>query len=163
MPQRGQTSMVRTPMRSIFGCSILPSVFSMSVQATPRQPRSPASASPTGPAPTIRTGVRVAVMGERFRRRLVSFATSIRAPGAARRDGGFGPSLLVFPLQRVELVLADQALALGKIDRERTSVADLAFLAERTERELHAAQRGLQRQVGIEHAGEAQRLQLLVR
>src|SRR5262245_21802096 len=72
MPQRRQNSMVRTPMRSIFGCSIRPSVFSINVQETPRQPRSPASARPTGPAPTIRTGVR-ALIGRHFRQ-LVAFA-----------------------------------------------------------------------------------------
>jgi hypothetical protein len=49
--------MVRGPTMSIFGCSIAPSVFSISVQGMPRQPRSPANARPTGPAPTIRTGV----------------------------------------------------------------------------------------------------------
>src|SRR5215208_7730561 len=58
MPQRRQNSIVRTPMRSIFGCSTTPAVFSIRVHGTPRQPRSPASASPTGPAPTIKTGVR---------------------------------------------------------------------------------------------------------
>src|SRR6266487_3835177 len=58
MPQRRQNSIVRTPTRSIFGCSIEPSVFSINVHGTPRQPRSPASAKPTGPAPTIKTGVR---------------------------------------------------------------------------------------------------------
>ena len=40
----------------IFGVTIVPSPCSMSVQAMPRQPSSPASASPTGPPPTIRTG-----------------------------------------------------------------------------------------------------------
>src|SRR5712691_12095318 len=50
--------MVRGPTMSIFGCSIVPSDCSISVQGTPRHPSSPASASPTGPAPTIRIGVR---------------------------------------------------------------------------------------------------------
>ena len=53
--------MVRMPTRSILGCSIEPSVFSISVQATPRQPSSPASASPTGPPPTISTGTRALI------------------------------------------------------------------------------------------------------
>ena len=42
---------------SIRGWVMRPSVFSTSVQGTPRQPRSPAMASPTGPPPTISTGV----------------------------------------------------------------------------------------------------------
>src|SRR5262245_57436431 len=73
------------------------------------------------------------------------------------------PSHLVLLLHRVECVLADEALALGKIDRERIGIADLAVLAQSAERELHAAQRGLQRQVGIEHAGEAKLFELFVR
>src|SRR5262249_31705087 len=136
MPQRRQNSIVRTPMRSILGCSILPLVFSISVQPAPRQPRSPASASPTGPAPTIRTGVRVV--------------------------SGINSNLVLL-LQRVERILADEALALGEIDREPVGVADLTGLAQHAERELHAAKRGLQREVGIEHAGEAELLELVVR
>src|SRR5712691_9075413 len=57
MPQRRQNSMVRGPTKSILGCSMAPSVFSISVQGMPREPSSPASASPTGPAPTIRMRV----------------------------------------------------------------------------------------------------------
>ena len=38
-------------------------------------------------------------------------------------------SQLVFLLQRVELAFADEALALGEVDRERARVADLAVLA----------------------------------
>src|SRR6266446_1233027 len=75
MPQRRQNSIVRTPIKSILGWSITPSVFSISVQALPRQPRSPANAKPIGPAPTIRTGVR-AVIG-RFSGQLVTFVTNL--------------------------------------------------------------------------------------
>src|SRR5215470_4823841 len=57
MPQRRQNSMVRIFTSFIFGVTIVPSPCSISVQAMPRQPSSPASASPTGPPPTIRTGV----------------------------------------------------------------------------------------------------------
>src|SRR5712664_2472743 len=39
-----------------------PSVFSIRRHCTPRQPRSPASASPTGPAPTISTGTLFLIM-----------------------------------------------------------------------------------------------------
>ena len=58
----GVDTMVRTPTRSIFGCSIAPSVFSIRVQGTPRQPSSPASARPTGPPPTISTGIRALIV-----------------------------------------------------------------------------------------------------
>src|SRR5690606_21143369 len=37
-------------------CTTTPSPFSINVQAVPRQPRSPASARPTGPPPTTSTG-----------------------------------------------------------------------------------------------------------
>src|SRR5712691_11537785 len=56
MPQRRQNSMVRTPTRSILGWLIAPSLFSINTHGMPRQPRSPASARPTGPAPTMSTG-----------------------------------------------------------------------------------------------------------
>src|SRR5262247_3210379 len=72
-------------------------------------------------------------------------------------------SYLIFLLQRVERVLADEALALGKVDRERVGVADLPVLAQRAERELHAAQRCLQREIGVEHAGETKLFQLRIR
>src|SRR5262249_55611997 len=49
--------MVRALHRSIFGKKAGASFCSMSVQRTPRLPRSTASVSPTGPAPTIRTCV----------------------------------------------------------------------------------------------------------
>src|SRR5215471_8023995 len=48
--------MVRIFTSFIFGVTIAPSLCSTSMQAMPRQPSSPASASPTGPPPTIRTG-----------------------------------------------------------------------------------------------------------
>src|SRR6185295_17870661 len=41
------------------GWSAGPSPCSMTRQDAPRQPRSPASARPTGPPPTIRTGVSI--------------------------------------------------------------------------------------------------------
>src|SRR5437763_15558979 len=59
MPHRRQNSMVRIFTSFIFGVTIVPSPCSRSVQAMPRQPSSPARASPTGPPPTIRTGVRI--------------------------------------------------------------------------------------------------------
>src|SRR5690606_12329700 len=43
--------------RSIFGWNTEPSPFSTRMHGTPRMPRSPASASPTGPPPAISTGV----------------------------------------------------------------------------------------------------------
>jgi len=64
-------------------------------------------------------------------------------------------SYLVLPLERVKRILADQALALGEIDRQRTGVSALAVLAQHVERNLHPAHRSLQRQVGIEHARDA--------
>src|SRR6516165_9866852 len=104
MPQRRQNSMVRGPTMSIFGCSMAPSVFSISTQGTPRQPRSPASASPTGPAPTISTGV-CSLVG----RSLV------------------GKSLAgIFVLQRVELVLVYESLPLREIDHQLGRVAHVA-------------------------------------
>src|SRR5262245_15244013 len=57
MPHRRQNSMVRTFTSFIFGVAIAPSLCSISVHAMPRQPSSHASASPTGPPPTMRTGV----------------------------------------------------------------------------------------------------------
>src|SRR4029079_16669028 len=56
MPQRRQNSMVRTFTSFIFGVTMVPSPCSTSRHGTPRQPSSPASARPTGPPPTIRTG-----------------------------------------------------------------------------------------------------------
>jgi RNA-directed DNA polymerase len=49
--------MVRIFTSFIFGVTIVPSPCSMSVQAIPRQPSSHARAKPTGPPPTIRTGL----------------------------------------------------------------------------------------------------------
>src|SRR6266481_3625972 len=111
MPQRRQNSMVRGPTMSIFGCSMTPSVFSISVQGTPRQPRSPASASPTGPAPTIRIGVR---------------------SGTGASPAG------IFALQRVVLVLVHQPLALGEIDHQLGGIAHVALALECAQRRLHA-------------------------
>src|ERR1700681_1954864 len=45
------------------GWSAGPSPCSITRQATPRKPRSAASARPTGPAPTIRIGISAAVRG----------------------------------------------------------------------------------------------------
>jgi len=45
---------VRMPTRSIFGWNTEPSPRSTTIHHSPRQPRSPASATPTGPAPTTR-------------------------------------------------------------------------------------------------------------
>src|SRR5262249_32162045 len=118
MPQRRQNSMVRGPTMSIFGCSMAPSVFSISLQGTPRPPSSPASARPTGPAPTISTGV-CTLVG-------ISFAG-------------------IFALQRVELVLAHQPLPLGEIDHQLGGVAHVALTLERAQGRLHAEQRRLQR------------------
>src|SRR5262249_61471923 len=55
--QRRQNSMVRIFTSFIFGVAIVPSPCSMSVQAIPRQPSSHARLKPTGPPPTMRTGV----------------------------------------------------------------------------------------------------------
>src|SRR5262245_29809544 len=57
MPQPRQNSMVRMFTSFIFGVTMVPSPCSISVQAIPRQPSSHARAKPTGPPPTIRTGV----------------------------------------------------------------------------------------------------------
>src|SRR2546426_79731 len=57
MPHRRQNSMVRMFTSFIFGVTIVPSPCSTRMQGTPRQPSSPARASPTGPPPTIRTDV----------------------------------------------------------------------------------------------------------
>ena len=57
MPQRRQNSTVRMPVANILASTISPSPCSTSVHGTPRQPRSSASARPTGPPPTMRTGV----------------------------------------------------------------------------------------------------------
>src|SRR5215467_8529727 len=61
MPSWRQNSMVRTLTSSILAGPSLFSFFSTSMAATPRRPRSAASASPIGPPPTIRTGVRAVV------------------------------------------------------------------------------------------------------
>src|SRR5437660_12045908 len=51
--------MVRALHRSIFGRRAGAGFFSISRQRTPRRPRSTASVSPTGPAPTMRTCVSI--------------------------------------------------------------------------------------------------------
>src|SRR5262245_17202750 len=57
MPQRRQNSMVRTLTSFILGVLIFPSVCSTRRHSMPRQPKSAARASPTGPPPTINMGV----------------------------------------------------------------------------------------------------------
>src|SRR5262245_22922344 len=57
IPQRRQNSIVRTFTSFILGVLIRPSVCSTRTHLIPRQPRSAASASPTGPPPAISTGV----------------------------------------------------------------------------------------------------------
>src|SRR5579864_7386045 len=52
--------MVRALMRSIFGRNAGRGFCSIRTQRTPRLPRSMASVSPTGPAPTIRTSLSIA-------------------------------------------------------------------------------------------------------
>src|SRR5688572_5407784 len=52
--------MVRPLQRSILGRWLALALRSISVQRTPRRPRSRASVSPTGPAPTISTWVSTA-------------------------------------------------------------------------------------------------------
>src|SRR5712691_9613664 len=89
MPQRRQNSIVRTPTRSILGWPMAPSVFSISVHAMPRQPRSPARARPTGPAPTMSTGV--------FLSRVIPRAR----PRTLRLDTDAGRSDHAGPLERV--------------------------------------------------------------
>src|SRR5688572_8659335 len=59
MPQRRQNSMLRALTMLCLGMAMAPSRFSISRQSTPRWPRSQASPSPTGPAPTISTAVSV--------------------------------------------------------------------------------------------------------
>src|SRR5512135_625213 len=49
--------MVRVLTSFIFGVAIAPSLCSTSSQRMPRQPSSAASANPTGPPPTISTGM----------------------------------------------------------------------------------------------------------
>src|SRR5688572_4550833 len=56
MPQRRQNSTVRMPVANILASTMRPLPCSISVQATPREPSSIASARPTGPPPTMRTG-----------------------------------------------------------------------------------------------------------
>src|SRR6184192_3840349 len=143
MPQRRQNSMVRGPTMSIFGCSMLPSVFSISVQGTPRQPSSPASASPTGPAPTMSTGV-CAVLA-------VSMA------GRSRLSALVG----IFELERIELVLVHEPLPLGEVRHQRRRVAHKSFAPKLAQGRLHALDRRLQRDIGVDHAGIAQFLELL--
>ncbi len=58
-PMRRKISMLRAFTRSILGRNCGASFCSMSVQRTPRKPRSTASVSPTGPAPTMRTWVSI--------------------------------------------------------------------------------------------------------
>src|SRR4051812_14549940 len=58
MPQRRQNSIVRVFTSFILGWLMTPSPCSISTQRTPRQPRSSAKASPTGPPPTMMTWVR---------------------------------------------------------------------------------------------------------
>src|ERR1700710_2525076 len=113
MPQRRQNSMVRGPTMSILGCSMAPSVFSISVQAMPRQPSSPASASPTGPAPTIRTGVR-------------SLTRSVSTPASPRRSS-LGD---IFPLERVVVILLHQPLPLGEIGHHADGLAHVSLAPE---------------------------------
>src|SRR2546425_6503083 len=54
---RRKISIVRALQRSILGRNCGASLRSISVQRTPFWPRSMASVSPTGPAPTIKTSV----------------------------------------------------------------------------------------------------------
>ena len=56
-PIRRKISIVRALHRSIFGRNSGAGLFSIKAQRTPRRPRSMASVSPTGPAPTTRTSV----------------------------------------------------------------------------------------------------------
>src|SRR5580704_7308814 len=59
--------MVRALMRSIFGRNAGCAFCSIRVQRTPRLPRSMASVSPVGPAPTIRTSLSIALYSKNRR------------------------------------------------------------------------------------------------
>ena len=65
-PRRRKISIVRGLQRSIFGYPSGASFFSISVQRTPRLPRSMASVSPTGPAPTMSTCVSIHILCGRW-------------------------------------------------------------------------------------------------
>jgi hypothetical protein len=56
-PSRFSSSMLRALMKSIFGCADGVAERSTITLRTPCRANSSASVAPTGPAPTIRTGV----------------------------------------------------------------------------------------------------------
>src|SRR5262245_27332341 len=96
---RRKISIVRALHRSIFGRNSGAGSFSTSVHATPRRPRSMASVSPTGPAPTTTTSVDGSRTSERslHRFRLVGtagaaapeFPRALEGERSARtKDGG---------------------------------------------------------------------------
>jgi hypothetical protein len=58
MPHWRKTSRVRTWMPGALECALVDALRSMRVEAIPWRARPSASESPTGPAPTIATGVR---------------------------------------------------------------------------------------------------------
>src|SRR5688572_15020936 len=95
MPQRRNSSMVRAFSAVARGCPMLPSPCSTTVHATPRQPRSAASPSPTGPAPTISTGVCVTLFDAaaiNYSHQPTNYAYLIRPPpeearSAVSKDG----------------------------------------------------------------------------
>src|SRR4029077_4566841 len=83
--------------------------------------------------------------------------------GKRRQRGPAAASYLVLLLQRVERILADQALALGEIDRQRIGVADLAVVAQHAGGGVPPARGRRQRQVGEEPPRKAELPELLVR
>src|SRR5215510_14261488 len=68
----------------------------------------------------------------------------------------------VFALERIELVLVHQALALGEIGRQFHRVAHMSFAPKLAQRRLHALERRLQGDIGVDHPGIAQFFELLI-
>src|SRR5262245_36035033 len=68
----------------------------------------------------------------------------------------------VFALERIELVLVHQALALGEIGHQFHRVAHMSFAPKVAQRRLHALERRLQGDVGVDHPGIAQFFEPLV-
>ena len=126
--------MLRALQRSIFGRRCGASLRSISVQRTPRRPRSSARVSPTGPAPTIRTWVSMRGGNpSQTRQSAICFGSS-HSKFAVRDIGGAGMTDWIGRLWRGEIGLArafwEYAIVFGTlIHLVTTGVAYGAFVA----------------------------------
>src|SRR5689334_9146088 len=124
MPSWRQNSIVRTLTSSILAGLSLFSRSSISSVATPRRPRSAASASPIGPPPAISTGVSLSLSG---------ITATFRLPALKSRRFGFPqPGRPVLPGARDGTRLEIERPGLFDFDRRQ-----FADAAERLRFALH--------------------------